>query len=48
MIDFEFGSGPPPGGLWHTGGDDLDAVCPASLDAVGEAVLEALPRLGSG
>lgn len=48
VIDFEFGAGPPPGGLWHTGGDDLDAVCPSSLDAVGEAVLAALPRLGSG
>jgi hypothetical protein len=48
VIDFEFGPGPPPGELWHTSGDDLDAVCPASLDAVGEAVLEALPRLGAG
>ncbi|GIK76969.1 MAG: hypothetical protein BroJett022_06590 [Actinomycetes bacterium] len=47
VIDFEFGPGPPPGALWHTRGDDLEAVCPASLDAVGEAVLEALPRLGS-
>jgi len=47
LIDFEFGDGPPPGELWHTPGDDLDAVCPASLDAVGGALLRALPRLGS-
>jgi hypothetical protein len=46
VIDFQFGPGPAPGELWHTSGDDLDAVCPASLDAVGEAVLRALPNLG--
>jgi hypothetical protein len=48
VIDFRFGAGPPPGELWHTSGDDLDAVCPASLDAVGEAVLRVLPRLDAG
>ncbi|HET6831505.1 MAG TPA: M28 family metallopeptidase [Solirubrobacterales bacterium] len=46
VIDFQFGAGPPPGELWHTAGDDLDAVCPASLDAVGGALLRALPRIG--
>jgi hypothetical protein len=48
VIDFRFGAGPPPGELWHTSGDDLDAVCPASLDAVGETVLRVLPRLDAG
>jgi peptidase M28-like protein len=47
VIDFRFGDGSPPGDLWHTTGDDLDAVCPASLDAVGEALVRVLPRLGT-
>jgi glutaminyl-peptide cyclotransferase len=33
IIDFSFPA-------WHTRGDDLDAVSPRSLDAVGEAVVE--------
>lgn len=45
LIDFTFGPGGSPGALWHTSGDDLDAVCPDSLDAVGEAALEAIPRI---
>jgi hypothetical protein len=48
VIDFRFGDGAPPGDLWHTSGDDLDAVCPASLDAVGEAIVRTLPKLGTG
>ncbi len=35
LIDFDY----PP---WHTVGDDLDAVSPRSLDAVGEALVEML------
>ncbi len=45
LIDFEFGPGGSPGEYWHTNADDLDAVCPESLDAVGGAALRALPRI---
>jgi hypothetical protein len=45
LIDFTFGGDSTPGKYWHTGEDTLDKVCPESLDAVGEAALEALPRL---
>ena len=46
VIDFTYGPGPSPGAYWHTLEDTLDKVCPESLDAVGEAALLALPRLG--
>lgn len=45
LIDFTFGPGPSPGAWWHTPEDDLDRVCASSLDAVGEAALEAIPRI---
>ena len=45
LIDFDYGPGPSPGGWWHTSEDDLGRVCPASLDAVGGAALQALPRI---
>jgi Peptidase family M28 len=45
LIDFDFGPGETPGGWWHTTEDDLDHVCPDSLDAVGEAALSALPTI---
>jgi glutaminyl-peptide cyclotransferase len=45
LIDFTYGPGPSPGAWWHTTEDTLDKVCPESLDAVGEAALNALPRL---
>jgi len=48
LIDFAYGPGAEPGGLWHTPGDDLDGVCPESLDAVGAAALQALPRIDLG
>jgi Peptidase family M28 len=48
LIDFDYGPGPTPGGWWHTTADDLDDVCPASLDVVGGAALRALPRIGTG
>jgi len=45
LIDFAFGPGPTPGGWWHTSRDRLGAVCPESLDAVGEAALAAIPLI---
>jgi glutaminyl-peptide cyclotransferase len=45
LIDFTYGPGPSPGEYWHTPEDTLDKVCPESLDAVGEAALEAIPRI---
>jgi len=45
LIDFVYGPGPSPGAYWHTPEDTLDKVCPASLDAVGEAALVAIPRI---
>jgi glutaminyl-peptide cyclotransferase len=45
LIDFTFGGNSSPGEYWHTDEDTLDKVCPESLDAVGEAGLEALQRL---
>jgi glutaminyl-peptide cyclotransferase len=47
LIDFTYGPGPSPGEWWHTTEDTLDKVCPESLDAVGEAVLGALPARGA-
>ena len=44
LIDFTYGPGPRPGAYWHTTEDTLDKVCPESLAAVGEPVLEILPR----
>jgi Zn-dependent M28 family amino/carboxypeptidase len=46
LIDFSFGPGESPGAFWHTDEDDLDKVCPESLDAVGEAALVAIPAIG--
>jgi Zn-dependent M28 family amino/carboxypeptidase len=45
LIDFDYGPGPPPGAYWHTPEDTIDKVCPESLDAVGEAALEAIPAI---
>lgn len=45
LIDFSFGPGPAPGAYWHTPEDTLDKVCAASLDAVGEAALGAIPEI---
>jgi len=45
LIDFAYGPGPSPGQYWHTTEDTLDKVCPASLDAVGEPALVAIPRI---
>ena len=48
LIDFSFGPGSSPGDFWHTGEDTLDKVCASSLDAVGEAALRAILRIGAG
>lgn len=45
LIDFTYGPGPSPGAWWHTPEDTLDKVCTESLDAVGEAALEAIPAI---
>lgn len=45
LIDFAYGPGQPPGEYWHTPEDTIDKVCPESLDAVGEAALQALPGI---
>ena len=45
LIDFDYGPGPAPGAWWHTPEDTLEHVCAASLDAVGEAALRAIPKL---
>lgn len=45
LIDFDYGPGPPPGAYWHTAEDTVDKVCPASLDAIGEAALVAIPKI---
>jgi Zn-dependent M28 family amino/carboxypeptidase len=45
LIDFSYGPGPSPGAYWHTREDTLDKVCAESLDAVGEAALEAIPAI---
>ena len=46
LIDFTYGGSQTPGEYWHTTADTTDKVCPQSLDAVGEAALEAIPGLG--
>jgi Peptidase family M28 len=45
LIDFHYGPGPPPGAWWHTRADTPNKVCPASLDAVGEAGMIAIPEI---
>jgi Peptidase family M28 len=45
LIDFSFGSDESPGPFWHTEEDTLDKVCADSLGAVGNAALEAIPRI---
>jgi glutaminyl-peptide cyclotransferase len=45
VIDFQFGPGPRPGEYWHTPEDTIDKVCMESLGAIGEAALEAIPRI---
>ncbi len=42
LIDFQFGGRVSPGPLWHTAGDNLDAVSAASLNSVGGVLVEAV------
>ena len=42
LIDFQFGARVSPGPLWHTAGDDLDAVSAASLNSLGGVLVEAV------
>ena len=46
VIDLRYGPGERPGAYWHTPEDTLDKVCVESLDAVGEAAVRALERIG--
>ena len=45
VIDFQFGGPHSPGPLWHTARDDLDAVSEASLNSVGELVVQTYRRI---
>jgi Iap family predicted aminopeptidase len=45
LIDFDYGPGPPPGAYFHTRGDNLQHVCRSSLDEVGGAAVEAIPKI---
>jgi glutaminyl-peptide cyclotransferase len=45
LIDFTYGPGGTPGAWWHTEEDTLDKVCAASLGAVGDAAIRALPEI---
>jgi len=42
LIDFQFGADSTPGPLWHTTGDDLQAVAAESLNSVGRLLVELL------
>lgn len=46
LIDFEYGENALEHGLnWHTERDTIDRVCPESLQAVGDVLFHALPRV---
>jgi hypothetical protein len=45
VIDFQFGARRSPGPLWHTLGDNPDAVSQESLNSVGRLVVQALKRI---
>ena len=45
LIDFSYGSDQTPGPYWHSQQDTIDKVCAESLAAVGDAALEAIPRI---
>jgi hypothetical protein len=48
LIDFQFGADSMPGPLWHTTGDDLQAVAAGSLNSVGRLLVELLQRIERG
>lgn len=45
LIDFQFGARRQPGPLWHTAGDDLEAVSAESLNRVGGLLVQTLERV---
>jgi hypothetical protein len=45
LMDFQFGARRTPGPFWHTERDDLSAVSPASLNAVGRLAIGVFERL---
>ncbi|MBN2339952.1 MAG: Zn-dependent exopeptidase M28 [Deltaproteobacteria bacterium] len=45
LIDLSFGPGYESNAYWHTENDDMSRICGASMEATGEIVLSALPRL---
>jgi Zn-dependent M28 family amino/carboxypeptidase len=45
LIDLRYGGETMPGPLWHTAGDNLDAVSSESLNTVGRLVVELYSRL---
>ncbi len=45
LMDFQFGERRTPGPFWHTARDDLSAVSPASLNAVGRLAIGVFERL---
>jgi hypothetical protein len=45
LIDFQFGAKQSPGPLWHTEGDNLQAVSAESLNRVGRVVVELVTRI---
>jgi len=47
LIDFEYGARAMPGPLWHTSGDNLDAVSADSLGRFGRVLVEMLRGLGA-
>jgi len=46
LIDFHFGDRSSPGWRWHSRGDVLEAVSAASLNSVGNVLVEFLARVG--
>lgn len=49
LIDFHYGGGSIEHQQnWHTSRDQVDLVCPESLETVGEAILAALPAIEAG
>jgi len=45
LIDFQFGARVSPGPLWHTAGDDLEAVAAASLNSIGRVLVETVREI---
>ncbi|HRK35710.1 MAG TPA: M28 family peptidase [Candidatus Hydrogenedentes bacterium] len=48
LIDYEYGGSPlEHSNTWHTENDNIDRVCPDSLQAVGDVIYHALPVIES-